>query len=86
MNGTLPRLVIPHSITNRDKPYYLSGKTVRDFLASEGIYPEQLATPGESYKELVKHEAARIAEEERQEALEAENARGLWGQLSSGGE
>ena len=61
--------------TDANHTHYLSGQSVRNYLLSEGIYPEQLPTPRESYKELVKREAARIAREEEDEA-------GLWGQLS----
>jgi DNA-damage-inducible protein D len=61
--------------------HYLSGKTVRDFLRSEGITPEELPTPTKSYRQIVKEEAARIAEEERQEALKEAEQHGLWAQL-----
>ena len=67
--------------TAANRTHYLAGQTVRGWLVSEGIYPEQLPTPTKSYREIVKEEAARIAEEERLEALAEEDQRGLWGQL-----
>ena len=68
--------------TAANRTHYLAGQTVRGWLTSEGIYPEKLPTPTKSYREIVKEEAARIAEEERQEALEEEQRHGLWSQLS----
>lgn len=63
-----------HTVRDANRTHYEAGKTVRGWLTSEGIYPEQLPTPTKSYKQIVKEEAARIAREE-------EDERGLWGQL-----
>ena len=71
--------------TEREAIYKETEESVRQFAATHGVYPEELPTSQESYKELVKREAARIAEEERQEALKAESRTGLWGQLPEGG-
>jgi DNA-damage-inducible protein D len=62
--------------TPRDanKTHYEAGKTIREWLASEGMSPEDLPTPTKSYRQMVKEEAARIAREEEEE-------RGLWGLL-----
>lgn len=68
--------------TAANRTHYLAGQTVRGWLVSEGIYPEQLPTPTKSYRQIVKEEAARIAEEERLEALADEDRHGLWGQQS----
>jgi DNA-damage-inducible protein D len=67
--------------TQANKEHYEAGKTVRGWLTSEGIFPEDLPTPTKSYKQIVKEEAARIAEEERLETLAEEDRRGLWCQL-----
>lgn len=58
--------------TEANKTHYDAGATVRGWLTSEGIYPEQLPTPVKSYRQIVKEEARRIAREEELE-------RGLWG-------
>ncbi len=63
-----------HTVRDANRTHYEAGKTVRGWLTSEGIYPEQLPTPTKSYKQIVKEEAARLAREE-------EDERGLWGQL-----
>ncbi len=62
--------------TPRDanRTHYLSGQAVREFLAHEGILPEQLPTPTKSYKEIVREEYERMKREE-------EDARGLWAKL-----
>lgn len=63
--------------TARDanKTHFEAGRTVRGWLASEGILPEDLPRPTKGYKQIVKDEAARIAREEEEE-------RGLWGASS----
>lgn len=66
--------------------HYDAGKEVRSILLHAGQTPEQLPTPTKSYKQIVREAAARLDEEERQEALEEEYQRGLWGQLPEGGE
>ena len=71
--------------TAANRTHYLAGQTVRGWLTSEGIYPERLPTPAKSYRQIVREEAARLDEEERQEALESEDRRGLWRQLPEGG-
>ncbi|MBA3825224.1 MAG: DNA damage-inducible protein D [Ktedonobacterales bacterium] len=55
-----------------NQTHYDAGKTVRGWLTSEGIYPEQLPTPTKSYRQIVKEEAERIAREDEWE-------QGLWG-------
>lgn len=62
------------TVGDANQDHYEAGKTVRGWLTSEGIYPEQLPTPTKSYKQIVKEEAARIAREE-------EDERSLWGSL-----
>lgn len=58
-----------------NQTHYDAGKTVRGWLTSEGIYPEQLPTPTKSYRQIVREEAERIARED-------EWNQGLWGGLS----
>lgn len=47
-----------------NKTHHGAGATVRGWLTSEGIYPEQLPTPVKSYRQIVKEEAQQIAQEE----------------------
>lgn len=60
------------SSVEANRTHYGAGATVRGWLTSEGIYPEQLPTPVKSYRQIVKEEARRIAQEEEME-------RGIWG-------
>lgn len=75
--GRMARLGI-HTVRDANRTHFEAGKTVRGWLASEGIRPEDLPTPTKSYNQIVKDEAARIAREE-------EDARGLWGPSAADG-
>jgi len=54
-----------------------AGKSVRRFLASEGVKPEELLTPTKSYQHLLREQMTR-------ERLAAEDRAGLWTQLPPG--
>lgn len=73
-----------HTALEAGYVHYDAGKEVRSILLHAGQAPEQLPTPVKSYRQIVKDAAARIAEEERQEALDTEYNNGLWGQLPEG--
>ncbi|MGZ3667532.1 MAG: DNA damage-inducible protein D [Ktedonobacterales bacterium] len=83
-NGMRAALTL-HHLTERDvktlpeanETHYGVGTRVRAFLASEGIYPEQLPTPKKSYQQLLREQAFR-------ERLAAEDKSGLWGLLEAG--
>lgn len=85
-NGMRAALTL-HHLTERDvqtlpeanETHYAVGTRVRAFLASEGIYPEQLPTPKKSYQQLLREQALR-------EHLAADDRSGLWGLLEEGNE
>jgi DNA-damage-inducible protein D len=67
----------PQTPARANREHFEAGASVRAFLTSEGIYPEDLPKPAKSYQQIVKEEAKRIQ-------MEEEEASGLWGQLLVG--
>lgn len=85
-NGMRAALTL-HHLTERDvktlpeanETHYGVGSRVRAFLASEGIYPENLPTPKKSYQQLLREQALR-------ERLATQDRSSLWGLLGEGDE